>query len=1209
MKRVLLAIAGLACVAYSQDWYVTGSVTMEDGSPPPKRVSIERYCGEGKVIREGITDARGAYILRNLSAVMRAAEEYSWAGTGTTISPRLGGCVLRASLSGYHSSTIDLTGRRSVDDPHLPPLVLSRERPESTFRTDAAITLPKTVRKNWEQAMRAAQRKNWAEAERLLRTALDTEPRFAEGWRLLGIACQNQHRLEPAREALRRLVKLKPREVTAYALLSPLDIDARDWRAAVRSADALIRLDTKRRYPEAHLYLAIARYQLRDLDAAEASVKEVLRLDSGGRMPRAHWVLGLIQEARRDYPAAAQSLRRYLELQPKAADAGAIQARIAKLGTPGGPGQLPELGAADLVLAPAAEAWVPGGMGALARAARMEAGPSPQAFFTEYCRAIVRHSGYPEGLRHYFIALAELAQLGKRREDRIEITLSLATPGERRDAARVLGLFGWKLVEDAGATSIEPGDTAADGPRQRLPAALGVDEIALQQALLGGRTFTFFIASESAPLTGGDVWTQFAGPGALPSGGVAEIFARQPNVARVSAALGTVGADTARSIVSGVGLRSLVERHALALHSYGSAFALEGNAVAVPGGPAAEPVWAELAGTSPRDPPAFFRALLEKDLNRLVAFYFALSQCNAAHQRFYLKSAAHARQFMDWRASHLNDLPLSESGAVHFPGGRGTWSQAASDEGALAGLGSPEALIEIARVERARKAPFDEASVVLLARHFEECRHAYPYFARLPGLGFSDFEAFFAFIDKVRDLRPALRDRVMGLWHALVELICVANRPELFRRVCESGDAREVMHALLRGAPDPDAAVRRDLLRLEGRRLEAFEQILAQQLVPRLAAAATGDDLLAALTGIVYALRISPDNLLVSEDPLLVRKHRFTDTGALFPPAELVTSSQPPGTYVRGGFAEFEAVARRLAPAGGASPPQAEPGARPALPRPDLGPVTGGAEIFRAEARLVEIHATVTDGKGRYIDGLGLQDFTVLEEGQAQQVKAFEAQAADLSCALVLDSTGSMYAALPALKSAALKLIGELRAGDSVAVYSFNQTLAQFQPFTTDKGAARRAVLRAFPNGETALYDALAQVSREMSGRSGKKVIVVFTDGADNVSLLGAGAAVRRAKMLGAPVYAIAQGAALESPVLLSQLESVSNSTGGLSFAIRNAGQIRTVFESVAADLKHGYLLAYQPQPSESREWRRIQVLLRESKDLKVRAREGYYPE
>jgi VWFA-related protein len=165
------------------------------------------------------------------------------------------------------------------------------------------------------------------------------------------------------------------------------------------------------------------------------------------------------------------------------------------------------------------------------------------------------------------------------------------------------------------------------------------------------------------------------------------------------------------------------------------------------------------------------------------------------------------------------------------------------------------------------------------------------------------------------------------------------------------------------------------------------------------------------------------------------------------------------------------------------------------------------------------------------------------------------------------------------------------------------------QPFTTDHAAAARAVGRTEPGGETALYDALIRVNRDLATRTGKKVIVVFTDGEDNASTLTAATAILRARTAGIPIYTIAQGHALNHSTLLRDLTGISRATGGLSFTIAGPEEIGSVFRSILQDLLHGYLLAFRPPPVEDRAWRRIEVQVRAAPGHNVRAREGYYPE
>jgi len=1256
--RLALVIAAAVCAstefASAQIWYLSGKVVMEDGSPPPKPVSIERYCGVNRIIREAITDRQGRFLFRHMESDSLAGSKVNTYLLSMSMMSGTGGCILRASLPGYESTVIDLDARRPTDDPHLPPMILRRPSPGSTFSLDAGYRVPSAARKLWERALKAAEARRLPEAERQLRAAVQVYPRFSRAWHLLGAVCQNQKKGEEAREAYRRAIETEPKFLAPYILLTRLELDMKDWQAALQSSNALIQADSRRRFPEAYVHNATARYNLGDLDGAEASAREALRLDKKGLIPRAQYTLGMILAAKRDYAGAAEHMQRYLTMEPKAGDAQAVRERIARLGTPEDEPR-PLIETTVSTLPAAGEAWAPGGMRALARAAHIEKPVSFENFWSEYSDAVFRHAvpdysqgvtKFREALYGYFTAVAELTQAGERKGERTLIKLSLAAPERRKETEKLLALLGWKVVSAAGSFEVEPGDRMADGLRQPILTALDVDPVAMQETLEAGGVFEFEIPSETARLVGGDAWSSLISPNQVLPGGLAEAFVRDLRLAKVYAALSTLGPETASALVEGVGLRALIERHAEFLVRCSPVLRIEAGAVATPGGAPAEAAWTRLAGVSPRNPPAFFRALFQKDQGRLAAFYLAVAQSDEAHRRFFTATPERAVRLYarNWSnpAGAAGALPLDGAGNVRFPGGRRAWAPSAgSDEAALLELSSLDALLAVAGLERGRPTPLDAGAVQLLAGNYGEWRSLFPYFERLPGLGRAEFAALEAFTARTRTLEPAVRNAALGEWHSLVELIVLgsaagsldaAAATRMFRRTCEalsagdfSAQAVEVLRAMAGQAPNPAEALASKLLRLDPQRTAQFLRVLELQNVPRLDAARLAGNAglaLHALSGVVYAALLPPDCLLVSEDPLLVRKHRFFEMGPkdqaipAFQPAVLHLSNKPPGSYFSGGFAGFAEAARDLARAAepataAATGDSPAPGAPPlpALPSPGDAPLPATGHVFRADARLVEVHATITDERGRYVDGLRREQFTILDQGEPRPIAAFETHTSALSCALLLDTTGSMEPALPALKNAALKLIDELRDEDAVAVYTFQDSVSLPQPLTTDKRAAKRAVLRAVSGGQTALYDALVRVTRDIAGRSGKKVIIVFTDGADNVSALTAEAAVRRAKIAGVPVYAIAQGAALDSPVLLKQLESIASATGGLAYGIRGAGQIRAVFESVAEDLKHGYLLAYQPAPVQDREWRRIELRLSGAQGFKVRAREGYYPE
>jgi Ca-activated chloride channel homolog len=268
------------------------------------------------------------------------------------------------------------------------------------------------------------------------------------------------------------------------------------------------------------------------------------------------------------------------------------------------------------------------------------------------------------------------------------------------------------------------------------------------------------------------------------------------------------------------------------------------------------------------------------------------------------------------------------------------------------------------------------------------------------------------------------------------------------------------------------------------------------------------------------------------------------------------------------------------------------------------------AGVIKVEVHLVEVYATVFNQKGYYVDGLGGDSFEVYEDGKRQKISSFETQQQALSCAILLDTSGSMASALPRVKNSIVNFIDKLDPQDSVAVYTFDQRLVARQDFTTDKDMAKRAVLRTRAEGGTALFDALSEVFLEASARHGKKAIVVFTDGDDNSSALTANAAATRAKKLGIPLYAVAAGEATRSGKLRGTLNDLSQQTGGATYQVKRPKDVDAVFADITQDLQHLYMLSYQaPGGAANGKWRKIDLVVKGVKKYSLRAKEGYYPD
>jgi len=1252
---VIFALVVFILPAAANTLLMRGKVVMEDGSPPNRSIRIELFCHDTGGQGVSQTDKKGNYL---------------WTKEIDPLSDRA--CVLRAGMDAFESSVIDISAFNWSTDPNLPPLVL-RPREAGSSNEDTNIFyqdgVPLAARKAWDNAQKLSQKKNWRAAESELRTAVQAAPKFTRGWNALAIACSNQNKHAEARDAFQRVVELDPKSLDAYLGVARESIEIKDWSSAEKIAVALIKVDTKQRYPEIYLHQATALYYLKDLDGAESSARTGIRLDRRREVPRVEYVLGVILEHKQDYAGAREHLLQYLALDSKASDAAEIRSRMDNLGRrqaqPQGPlqGEAPE---PQLELQPArtsagvGEAWVPGGMKAMAAIAHLNEPPTYFGFYSNYCRAIVREvsvgassdrPAFIGTLRAYLAAISEMGSLGERNDEGTRITLSLATVERRKQAEPILRLLGWKLGQRDSSVTVEPGDQPEDGARQAIPTALGIDEIRMQETLEAGGEFQFEIPTENARLAGGEDWSALLKNVPVPPGGVAASFATDWQLAKTCAGLGSMSEDASAALLTAADLRTLATRYADPLARHGGAFALSGNAAALPGGADAATVWQKLAGENPRNSGAFFRALLDKPFGTLAAFYSVLARADAAHQRFFTKSAARAerfyawyrqgdefrngqaRQVEGWRTELLQKLPLDESGDVRYPGGKAAWTTSSGpDDEVLLGLAGLETLVPIGELEQRRGRPLDQGSVKLLARHYSEWNSLFPYFARLTELRHDDFEALERFAGAVSGYPAATQNAVLGEWHALVELISRGVQAgsidqtagaTAFRQVCQDlvrPDHSAKALAVLRGIAGPGdlrEAVATNLLRLSEERRAAFERVLKLQNVPQIS-----DDpqiIATALSGLIYAASLDPDGLLVNADPRFLSKHQFVAPEkdpkhpSIFSEVALVPAAS--GAYLTGGFVNLGDVGKRFAPAGRSvarSTPRATEAGSDSGSRGSSAPALAESPVeadFKVTGRLVEVYATVTDSRGRYMDHLTGKDFTILDQQSPQTITAFEPQSNEVSCVLLLDTTGSMQFALPALKNAALRLIAELRPEDSVAVYNFSDKVTELQPFTTDKAAAKRAVLRTEAFGDTALYDALARVGQDMTGRAGKKVIVLFTDGKDNASTLNPDAAIQRAKANGVPIYTIAQGEAIGHRDLLDQLAGISKATGGEAFAIEKPSEIGRVFDKVSEDLTHGYLLSFQPPTAEKPEWRPIQVVVSGSRGLKVRAREGYYPE
>jgi tetratricopeptide (TPR) repeat protein len=315
---VSLTLSILPAAAENYPLIIRGKVTLPDGSPPPIRGGIERVCSDGSGSRPGpLTDKNGEYLWRMDVDPMRTRA-----------------CFLRATHAGYVSSTADISALNGYLDTTitLEPIVLTSLTDDPYAIIMPEDRIPLRAKSAVKATMKALDANNYPEARRQLQAAVAADQKFALGWHALGVVLERENALKEAREAYERAIETDAKNLPPYMTLTHLCIRNKEWDCAAKAADALIKADKKKAYPDTYLHLAVARYGLNDLDGAAANVQEAIRLDPNHRrMPRAEYVYGRILQSKGDLRAAREHITRYLELDKAVPDTDLIRQNLQSL--------------------------------------------------------------------------------------------------------------------------------------------------------------------------------------------------------------------------------------------------------------------------------------------------------------------------------------------------------------------------------------------------------------------------------------------------------------------------------------------------------------------------------------------------------------------------------------------------------------------------------------------------------------------------------------------------------------------------------------------------------------------------------------------------------------------------------------------------------------------------------------------------------------
>ena len=266
----------------------------------------------------------------------------------------------------------------------------------------------------------------------------------------------------------------------------------------------------------------------------------------------------------------------------------------------------------------------------------------------------------------------------------------------------------------------------------------------------------------------------------------------------------------------------------------------------------------------------------------------------------------------------------------------------------------------------------------------------------------------------------------------------------------------------------------------------------------------------------------------------------------------------------------------------------------------------GVAYTEKVDVDVVQVTATVTDDAGRFVRGLTRKDFRLYEDGTPQTLTTFFSENVPLELIVAVDVSGSMTDAMPKVKESVKGFLTAIRPADRVTLLGFNDTVLTLARPTVDLATRLKAIDRLAPWGGTALYDVVIQAFDLLGRQTGRRALVVFTDGEDLNSRASIDVAERRLESSDAVLYPIGQGRAPRLASLKSVLERLARKSGGRAFFGDSVDKLDAVFGEILEELSNQYLLGYVPKDlARDGRWRALKVEV-PGKGVRVRARQGY---
>jgi tetratricopeptide (TPR) repeat protein len=305
--------------------YLLGTVTVEGNPLIWEPIPVTVYC-DGKNTAQVYADGKGKF--KFVSTRMEGSTPIN--SKDIKLTAEYVGCVVRAALAGYRSSSLIIANGNMQDDPNIGTVKLMRdEHANGTAVSETSATAPKNALKEFEKARDDYMDKKLDKAENDLKKAVEIDPQFAAAWFQLG-KLQRKANSGEAMESFSKAVAADPKYVPPYEQLAELNAMAGKWQDVENQTEHSLKLDAAGS-AQIWYYNALAKFNLGQRKEAEESAKKALAMDPNHSAPNTEQLLAVLEAGRGDYNDALQHLKHCLTYLPAGSNADLVKQQISQV--------------------------------------------------------------------------------------------------------------------------------------------------------------------------------------------------------------------------------------------------------------------------------------------------------------------------------------------------------------------------------------------------------------------------------------------------------------------------------------------------------------------------------------------------------------------------------------------------------------------------------------------------------------------------------------------------------------------------------------------------------------------------------------------------------------------------------------------------------------------------------------------------------------